>query len=216
MSPAAPSPPASPAPLHHSLVDRVRGILVDPRAEWPVIADEPATAGSIYLRYVAPLAAIPAVCSAIGNLGIGAGLPVVGAVRFSPMWAVRSAAILYVELSLALYLIALIIATVAPLFGGQRDLIQALKASAYSATPVFIVGIFAVIPGLWIAKLVLLIGLFFSIYLLYLGLPAVMRTPRSNAWAYTTTTVVAVVCLFSAIVVVASQLSTLVRERAAS
>jgi hypothetical protein len=197
-------------------VDRVRGILVDPRAEWPVIADEPATVGSIYRGYVFPLAAIPAVCSAIGNLGIGAGLPVVGAVRFSPMWAVRSAVTLYVELLLALYLIALIIATIAPLFGGQRDLIQALKVSAYSATPCFIVGVFAVIPGLWIAKLVGLIGLFFAVYLLHLGLPAVMKTPRRSAWAYTTTTVVAVVCLFSAIVVVASQLSTLAGVRAAS
>ena len=110
-----------------------RGILVDPRSEWPIIAEEPATVASIYVRYLIPLVAIPSVFGAIGSLGIGAGLPVVGAVRFSLMWAVRSAALLYVERLIAIYLVALVIAWLAPLFGGQRNLVQGLKVSAYSA-----------------------------------------------------------------------------------
>jgi hypothetical protein len=204
MSPASPSP----GPIRHSLVERVRGILVEPRTEWPVIAEEQATVTSIYVGYVIPLAAIPAVCNAIGSLGIGAGLPVVGAVRFSPMWAVRSAVWLYAEILIALYLVALVIASLAPIFGGQRNLVQALKVAAYSATAVCIVGVFAVIPGLWIAKLVGAIGLVFSLYLLYLGLPVVMGTPPSQARSYAATTVLAVVCMFSAIIVIATQFVT--------
>ena len=42
------------------IVDRVRNMLFVPKEEWPRIAAEPATVGSIYSGYVMMLAAIPA------------------------------------------------------------------------------------------------------------------------------------------------------------
>jgi hypothetical protein len=199
-------PDSSPAPAGRSFVGRIKGILVDPRSEWPVIADEPATTASIYL-YILPLAAIPAVCHAIGLLGIGGGLPDFGAVRFSPMWAVRSSIRLYVESLVAVYIVALVISSLAPLFGGERNRIQALKVAAYSSTAVFVAGVFAVIPGLRIAQLARIIGLGFSLYLVYLGLPVVMKTAAAQAQNYAIAAVVVLAIVFSVIIVVANQFS---------
>ena len=61
-----------------ALVDRVKGILMSPRAEWQVIDAEPATVASLYTGYIVPLAAIPAICSAIGMSLIGMSIPFVG------------------------------------------------------------------------------------------------------------------------------------------
>ena len=50
-----------------NLVERVKGIIVSPKTEWPVIAGEPGDAGYLFSNYVAILAAIPAVCGFIGG-----------------------------------------------------------------------------------------------------------------------------------------------------
>ena len=51
------------------LVGRVKGLLLDPKAEWPVIARRADRAPAICIKnYVAILAAIPAVCGFIGAL----------------------------------------------------------------------------------------------------------------------------------------------------
>ena len=49
------------------LVGRVKGLLLDPKAEWQVIAARAGhDAGDLLKNYVAILAAIPAVCGFIG------------------------------------------------------------------------------------------------------------------------------------------------------
>src|ERR1700686_4827098 len=55
----ATGPGAPPAGLR----GRVKAILLPPSATWPVIAAEPSSAGAIYGRYVAPLAAIGVVAA---------------------------------------------------------------------------------------------------------------------------------------------------------
>ena len=54
-------------PPSHSLVDRAKSIVLQPKAEWPVIDAEPTTIRDIYMGYVLPLAAIGPVCQLIGG-----------------------------------------------------------------------------------------------------------------------------------------------------
>lgn len=182
---------ASSPPPTGSLVGRVKAILLNPRSEWPVIAEESATTSSIYTGYVLPLAAIPAICGAIGLLGF-AGY---GGVGFSPVWAVRFAVSLYVESLIVIFLMSLVIDALAPTFGGQKNQVQALKVAAYSATASWIAGVFALIPALGILRLV---GLY-SLYLLYLGLPVAMKTPADRALAYTIAIIVVLFVIFAVI-----------------
>jgi hypothetical protein len=47
-----------------NLVERIKGILLQPKLEWPVIECEPGNAGYLFSNYVAIVAAaIPAVCT---------------------------------------------------------------------------------------------------------------------------------------------------------
>ena len=71
---------------------------------------------------------------------------------------------------------------------------------AYSSTASWIAGIFALIPGL---RILTLLGLY-SVYLLYLGLPALMKTPRDRALAYTGVVILAAIVLFMVIGIVGS------------
>jgi Yip1 domain len=181
-------PPVAPIAGPRPLVVRVRSILVEPRSEWGVIDAEPATVGSIY-RYVLILAAIPAICRAIK-------LSMVGVFQITPFLATQLAITSYAGALIAVYVLALIISALAPTFGGQKGQIPALKVAAYSATAAWVSGIFLLIPLLGIVALA---GALYSLYLLYLGLPVLMKSPPDRSVAYTVVTVIAAIVVFMVI-----------------
>jgi hypothetical protein len=175
-----------------NLVQRVQRILLSPRTEWEVIDAEPATAAELYTRYIMPLAAIGPIAQVIGYSVFGITIPFVGTYRPPIGSAITSAVVGYVLTLAATYILALIIDGLAPTFNGQRSQIQALKVAAYSSTASWVAGIFALIPGF---RLLAILGLY-SLYLLYLGLPIVMKAPREKAMGYTVVVILAAIVLF--------------------
>jgi hypothetical protein len=154
-----------------SVVDRVRNILVTPKTEWPVIAAEPATVGSIFKDYVLIVALLPLVGALLGGLLFSGGLLIVPAIA---AYAIGLG---------VLYVMALVADALAPGFDGRKDSVSAMKLVGYAATPQWVAGFFAFIPGLNI--IIGLIGFAYAAYLLYLGSMATMRVPASKAAAYT-------------------------------
>jgi Yip1-like protein len=183
------------------LVQRVKQILLFPRTEWQVIEAEPTTTAELYKTYIIPLAAIGPISQIIGYSVFGITVPFVGTYRVPIGSAISGALVAYVLTLAGTYVLALIIDGLAPTFNGQRSQIQALKVAAYSSTASWLAGIFALIPGL---RLLAILGLY-SLYLLYLGLPIVMKAPRDKALGYTVVVIVAAIVLFMIIGVIAGR-----------
>jgi hypothetical protein len=181
-----------------NLVDRVKRILLSPGTEWQVIEAEPTTPAQLYTGYIVPLAAIGPIAQLIGYSVFGITVPLVGAYRVPIGSAISSALVTYVLSLAATYVLALIIDGLAPTFNGQRSQIGALKVAAYSSTASWVAGIFYLIPGL---RLLTILGLY-SLYLLYLGLPIVMKAPREKAVAYTAVVILAAIVLFMVIAMI--------------
>jgi hypothetical protein len=172
-----------------ALVDRVKNILMSPRAEWQVIDAEPATVASLYTGYIMPLALIPPICQAIGMSLIGYTIPFVGGHYKTPIGsALVSALVLYCFSLVAVFIVALIVDALAPSFGGTKNQVQALKVVAYSYTASWVGGLLSLIPQISIIG-----GIFgiYSLYLLFLGLPVLMKSPADKALGYT---VVVIIC----------------------
>lgn len=173
------------------LVDRVKNILLNPRQEWEVIDTETATPGGLYTGYILPLAAIGPICTAIGYSVFGIRLPFVGTWRTPIGSAITSAVVTYVLTLVGVYVISLIIDNLAPTFSATRSSIQALKVATYSYTASWVVGIFALIPGLrWLS----ILGIY-SLYLLFLGLPVLMKAPKEKAFGYTAVVIIVAIVL---------------------
>jgi hypothetical protein len=172
------------------LIDRVKRILLEPKAEWERIDVEQTSVGAIFRGWVLILAAIPAVADLIGSLAFGHSFFGI-TYRPSPVEAIASAVVRYALSVGSVFLIALLIDALAPQFGGTRSRVQAVKIAAYSATAAWVAGIFGLIPSLAVLSIV---GLY-SLYLLYLGLPRLMKVPEDKAAAYTLVTVGAAVVL---------------------
>jgi hypothetical protein len=175
-----------------NLVDRAKRILLSPRTEWEVIDNEPTTAAQLFTGYAMPLAAIGPIAQIIGYSVFGISVPFAGHYRVPIGSAITSALVTYVLALVGTYVLGLIIDALAPTFNGQRSQIQALKVAVYSSTASWVAGIFALIPGL---RLLVILGLY-SLYLLYLGLPVLMKSPRDKAVAYTAVVILAAIVLF--------------------
>jgi len=185
-----------------SLMARAKNILLQPKTEWPVIAGEQATTGSLYTGYIIPLAAIGPIASIIGWSVFGFSVPFVGSIRYPIGISVRNGVVIYALSLVGVFVLALIIDALAPTFGGQKNQIQALKTSAYSYTAAWVAGIFNLIPS--IALLGLLAALY-SCYLLFLGLPVLMKAPEDKAVGYTAVVIIVAIVLYFVIGAVVAQ-----------
>jgi hypothetical protein len=176
-----------------ALVDRVKNILLQPNAEWAAIASELTNMGTLYRSYIIPLAAIAPICGAIGWSVFGISLPFTGTVRLPLTTALTNAAIMYGLSLVMVFLLALVIAALAPSFGGQKNQVQALKVAAYSSTAWWLGGVFTLVPALSVITLVCSL---YSLYLLYAGLSPLMKSPKDKAVPYTIVIILVAIVLF--------------------
>jgi len=168
-----------------NLIERVSAILLKPQQTWPVVEAEPATVAGLYKNYIALLACIPAVAGFIGLSLVGVSSIVTFRVPF--VTGLVNMVVGYV-LSLAMvYVLALIVNALAPKFGGQPNSINALKLVGYGLTAGFVGGIFSIVPAL---SALGILAAFYTIYLIYNGIPVLMKCPPERALAYTAVVIV--------------------------
>jgi hypothetical protein len=169
------------------LVSRVKGMIMSPATEWDRIDAEPATVKGLYTGYVCIVAAIPAIAGVIGGLLFGmAAFGVAGPMFLVP--AIVGAIIGYIGSLISVAVVAMIIDALAPSFDATKSQIQAFKVAAYAFTPAWVAGILAIVP--MIGWLGMLVGGLYSLYVLYLGQPKLMRAPEQKAMGYVVVTII--------------------------
>ncbi len=181
-----------------NIVERIKGILLKPKDEWQTISGETTPIQELYKSYIVILAAIGPVASIIGMSIIGMSLPYAGSFRIPITTMIASSAVQYVLTLVGVYVLALIIDALAPTFSGEKNINQAFKLAAYSYTPGWLAGIFALIPALAVLGILGLYGL----YLLFLGLPVLMKSPQEKSLGYTVTIIIAAIVIFAVIGVI--------------
>jgi hypothetical protein len=177
------------------LVSRVKGILLDPKAEWQIIEREPDDTSGLLKNYVAILAAIPAVCGFIGASIIG-----IAGYRTGFFTGIASAIIGYVLTFIGVYVMAFVVDALAEQFGGRKSFGNAFKISAYTPTAAWVASVFTAIPVL---SVLTVLGLY-SFYLLYTGLPRLMKVPEDRAMGYLLAVIVCAIIVWVLILAVPS------------
>jgi hypothetical protein len=158
---------------------RARNILLSPAKEWQIIDSEIETPQSLMRRYVVPMALIPAIAYFIGYglIGIDAYFYQLGGIK----WGIILAAISFLS-SLGTYFIsAYAMDALAPSFGSAKNLGRSAQLVAYSYTASWVAGIFYILPSL--SRLAILGA--YGIYLFYVGLPIIKKTPEDKRITYT-------------------------------
>jgi hypothetical protein len=173
-------------------LNRVKGILLQPGSTWKAIDGEFTKPASLYKGWVLPLALIGPICGALGTLVFGLSFGVVGAYRL-PLQSIATIAVVdYVLSIVGVFALSMIISLLAPTFGGQKNDVQALKIAAYGSTPWFVAGVFQLLPQLALVRI--LVSLY-TAYLVFSGVPVVMKPAKDQAMGY------AIVAVLAAVVV---------------
>jgi hypothetical protein len=157
-----------------NLIERVKSILITPKTEWDIIDGESATPQSLFMGYVLPLAVV----SAAGPLLSGLLFPGLYGLTFFLMTAV----VAFIATIVGYYISVYVIDLLAPSFGSEKDLNKSAQLVAYSSTPSYIAGLLSFIP--FLGGLLKFAGWIYSIYIMYLGVGPIKKTPEDKKVIY--------------------------------
>lgn len=164
-----------------NLFERVKQIIISPKSEWQTIDSENTPAQTLLFKYLLVLALIPAVASFIGfgimETSYGKIIHIGGSIEIG----IRQGIISYVSTIFAVYLASWVIGFLAPSFGSEKNFGRAFTLVVYSYTPSLVAGVVLIFPAL--AFIQLLAGIY-GLYILYLGLKPMMKTPDDKQPIY--------------------------------
>jgi hypothetical protein len=133
---------------------------------------------SLITNYVAIIALVPLVATLVGEA-------VYYSSRFDPhnvaAGSVEVAIVTYIFQIIGVVIVGAVIWKLAPHFASKTDQTRATVLAAYGYTPVALIAVVDFIPQ--IADLTFL-GLLYGLYIVYLGLPILMGTPKDRVITY--------------------------------
>lgn len=154
-----------------AMLDRIKGILLEPKNEWVKIAPESTTTQNLYASWIMILAAI-------------------GPIAILLAWkSVPFAIGNYVMSLIITFIIALVVDNLAPSFGGTKDFVASLKLTAYSYTAAWLAGIFHLLGHF--GGIAILLASIYAWYTFFLGAPILKRCTSDKAVQFT---IVIVLC----------------------
>ncbi len=185
-------------------LDRAISILKNPLAELNKVKSEQISTDYLIKQYIAILAVVPAIAIIIGYgvIGISIGF---GSFKYPIEWALVYGILTYILSIVGVYILSIVINALAPNFASKQNPLQAMKLATYSYTPVLLGGIFNIIPMLGIIVLLFAI---YGLYILYLGIPVLMETPKDQEMTYTIVVIVAMIVIYFIMGAIASGIVT--------
>ncbi|CBV43034.1 Yip1 family protein [Halomonas elongata] len=170
------------------MLTHVWGLIAHPNREWKQIKEERETLTHLYEHHVLLLAAIPVVCSYIGTTQVGWSLGGGTTIQLGYLDALGAGVVFYLVILAAVYAVGKIIRYMAKRYTRPPSQSQCIVFAGYVATPMFLSGIVAVYPLIWLCLLAGVIGLCYTAYLLYLGIPSFLNISKEEGFIVSSTT----------------------------
>ena len=181
-------------------VKHLVGLFTRPDREWAAIAGDRHSLPTIVVGHVMILALIPALAFYYGVTEVGWSLPTGD--RYYRM-TVDSTVII-----IGLFYWAMVVGTallgygvhwMSRTYGSDATLTDAMALAAYTNTPLFVAGILGLRPILWLDLIVGTVAACYAVYLLYLGIPHLMRVPRERGYLFASAALAVALVMFIAL-----------------
>ena len=167
-------------------------MVLSPAAEWRRIEPESGDVFDLFGHYAAYLAAIPPVCALLRRGVFGWAGPRFHHVHGGLVSSLAGGLVRYLLTFVMLFAMAVVIDSLAPTFSARRSPRNALKLTVYAMTPVWLASVFTLIPGLGFVSL---LGVVYGVYVFWLGLPVLMKSPPEKTGPYALAALVCAIVL---------------------
>ena len=166
------------------MIHHVWGLFTHPDQEWQEIRGDKETISHMYLSHVLILAAIPVVSAYIGTTQVGWSVAGGEAVRLTQASALQMTVLSYLAMLAGVAVMGAFIHWMSRTYDANPSLTDSIVFAAYCATPLFIGGLAALYPNLWLAMAVGTVAVCYTAYLLYVGIPAFMNIPKDEGFMF--------------------------------
>jgi len=160
------------------------GILTHPDREWESIRDHHESTSKLYLGHVLVLALIPTLSAFYGASEVGWRIGDGEIVKLTQNSAAQLCVLFYAAMVSGIFILGKFIDFFALTYGADETEHNGVLLAAYTATPLFIVGITALYPVIWVNMLAGVVAVCWSVYLLYEGLPILMKIPKDRGFMF--------------------------------
>ncbi|MDC8830646.1 Yip1 family protein [Alteromonas gilva] len=170
------------------ILNHLWGIYTHPKEEWQTID----TRHENYLyafSHIAIIALIPAIVGYYSAAHLGWSIGAGELIRLTQQSALLMSLAMYFGLVTGVVALAVLINELAKAFDASPTYTQSLELAAYTATPLFMVGFAGLYPELWFIMTIGLVGLSYSVYLLYSGVPIMLHIPEEKGFIYSSSVV---------------------------
>jgi hypothetical protein len=162
------------------------GLLAHPDQEWEAIRQESESVTRLYAGHILLLALIPAVAGFYGTTQVGWQIGDGQITRLSTASALQLSALFYVAMLAGIFVLGKFIDFFAATYDAVERIPRGVALAAYTATPVFLIGVIAAYPNIWVNMLAGLVAAAYAVYLLYEGLPILMKIPEERGFMFAT------------------------------
>ena len=183
------------------ILNHLWGIYTHPKEEWQTI-DKRHENYFYALSHIAIIALIPAIVGYYSAAHLGWSIGAGELIKLTQQSAMAMSVAMYFGLIAGVVALAALMHELAKAFDTSPTYTQSLELAAYTATPLFMVGFAGLYPELWFIMSIGLVGLSYSVYLLYSGVPIMMHIPEEKGFIYSSSVVtcglILLVCIMTA------------------
>ncbi|HAB63055.1 MAG TPA: hypothetical protein DCE49_02295 [Pseudomonas sp.] len=166
------------------MINHVWGLFAHPGQEWQEITGEEREVGHLHLGEVLVLAAIPAISAFIGTTQVGWSIGGGEAVKLTESSALQLTLLSYLAMLCGVAVMGAFIHWMSRTYDANPTLVQCIVFAAYTATPLFVGGLAALYPHIWLGMIVGTAVICYTTYLLYVGLPTFMNIPSDEGFLF--------------------------------
>lgn len=160
------------------------GLFTDPDRAWRNIKSQHIALGPLYLTHVLVLAAIPAISAYIGTTQMGWTIGTLEPVKLTQASALQMTFLTWLAMLAGVGVMGTFIHWMSRTYASTPSLADCMIFAAYTATPLFLAGIAAIYPNLWLAMTVGTAAVAYTAYLLYQGIPIFMGISKEEGFLF--------------------------------
>lgn len=183
------------------MINNVIGLLIWPKTQWKSIAEKGQFGLGGAMLYILLLASIPALAWYYGATQVGWTVGDGDVIKLTQQSGQILISLFYLTMVASLCAIGYSIHWMASTYGSDSSTSKGIAVAGYTATPLFIAGAIGFIPVFWFALLIAIAAVSYAVYLLYLGIPIVMKIPEERGFLFASAVIA--VCLVILIVIMA-------------
>lgn len=172
------------------MIQHTFGLLVRPSAQWRAVADLPESSFRTLMLYPCFFALLPAIAWFYGTSQVGWSVGENGdTIKLTAQSARQISVLFYLTMLGSVGVIGYFVHWMADTYGGDSSFTKGIVIAGLTSTPLFIAGLVGFYPLLWIDLLIGVAAVSWSVYLLYLGIPIIMKIPEERGFLFSSAVV---------------------------